>query len=153
MKKFNKVLSIVLTILLAALGIYVFISFIVNKDGTLYWINYIVDLLNRPLPIIGITTFAVLVFIWRVVVALKVGNKTIENIKAEYRRKQEELETDKEELEKEKEENKQEIEEMRKCIVYLCALIPNKKVNELGEKFEKGLEYGKETTNAETETN
>ena len=46
----KKAFKYILFGLLTAFGIFVLVSFIVNKDVTMYWINYVVDLLNRPLP-------------------------------------------------------------------------------------------------------
>lgn len=108
--------------------------------------------LNTPLPIVGVTTVAVLVFIWQIVIRTNYGKKALANIKEEYQAKYDQLKAEKDALEKEREENKEQIEDMKKCIIELCALIPNKKVNDLGDKFAKGLDYGetKETTNSET---
>ena len=155
MKKFLKILSIVLICLAIALGIYILVSFIINKDGTMYWINYFVDLLNKPLPIVGVTTAAVLIFVWRLFVSTKFGQNTINEIKREYQEKYDKLKAEKDALEQERKENKEEIKEMKECIITLCALIPNKKVNDLGDKFAKGLEYGnrEETIDIETKAN
>lgn len=152
MEKFKKIISIILISLLFAFGIYVLVSFIINKDGTMYWINYVVDLLNKPLPIVGVTTTAVLIFAWQIFVKTNYGKKALGNIKDEYQKRYDQLKAEKDALEQERKENKEEIEEMKNCIIKLCALIPNKKVNDLGDKFAKGLDYGetKETTNSET---
>ena len=148
----KKALKIIGISLLVAFGIFVLVSFIVNKDGTMYWINYVVDLLNKPLPIVGVTTTAVLFFVWQIIVKTNYGKGAINELKNEYQVRYDELKTEKDKLEQEREENKEEIEKMRECIIYLCDLIPNKKVNDLGDKFAKGLDYGetKETTNSET---
>lgn len=155
MKKFLKILSIVLICLAVALGIYILVSFIINEDGTMYWINYFVDLLNKPLPIVGVTTAAILIFIWRLFVSTKFGQNAINEIKREYQEKYDKLKAEKDALEQERKENKEEIKEMKECIITLCALIPNKKVNDLGDKFAKGLEYGnrEETIDIETKAN
>ena len=159
MKKFYKVLSIILICLAISFGIYTLVSFIVNKDGTMYWINYFVDLINKPLPIVGVTTAAILIFIWRLFVSTKFGKNAINEIKSEYqekynslKEKEKELELRKQELEKDREENKENIKEMKECIIYLCSLIPNKKVNDLGDKFSKGLEYGNREETIDIET-
>ena len=81
--KLKKVLIIILVSLLALLGIFILVSFIVNKDGTLYWINYFVDLLNKPLPIVGVTTLAVLIFVWRLIVSTNYGQKVISGLRQE----------------------------------------------------------------------
>ena len=144
----KKALKIIAISLLVAFGIYVLVSFIINKDGTMYWINYVVDLLNKPLPIVGVTTLAVLIFVWKIVFSTKYGKAALTTIENEYQKKYEELKAEKEKLEQEREENKEQIETMKEYIVQLCSLIPNKKVNDLGDKFAKGLDYGEETTNS-----
>ena len=71
--KAKKIIGIILICLLVAFGLYVLVSFIVNKDGTMYWINYFIELLNKPLPIVGVTTLAVLIFVWKLVIASNYG--------------------------------------------------------------------------------
>ena len=129
--------------------------FIIFPTQTKDVLTNIWAILNTPLPIVGVTTIAILVFVWQVIVRTNYGKNAIANIKEEYREKQNELKTEKDALEQERKENKEEIEEMKKCIIYLCSLIPNQKVNDLGDKFAKGLDYGntKETTNSETKAN
>ena len=86
--KVKKIIGIILICLLVAFGIYVLVSFIVNKDGTMYWTNYFIDLLNKPLPIVGVTTLALLVFGWKVFVASKYGKAKL----LEYELKLKEIE-------------------------------------------------------------
>ena len=157
MKKANKIINAILIGLLVSFGIYVLVSFIVNKDCTMYWINYVVDLLNKPLPIVGVTTAAILFFAWQVVIKTRFGQSALNNVQREYQskydtleQKAKEIEIEKQELEKWKEENQDKINYVLECFEKLCATIPNKKVNELGKDFAKGLEYGKETIDSES---
>lgn len=143
----KKILTIILICLAVALGLYILVSFIVNKEGTMYWINYFIDLLNKPLPVVGITTSAVLIFIWRLVVATNYGKKKLN----EYDEKQAKLE---EEYEKFIESADSKINELSKenvvlkgFIVKVCELSANQKIKNYGKEL---LGYGKETTNIET---
>ena len=143
----KKILTIILICLAVALGLYILVSFIVNKEGTMYWINYFIDLLNKPLPVVGITTSAVLIFIWRLVVATNYGKKKLN----EYDEKQAKLE---EEYEKFIESADSKINELSKenvvlkgFIVKVCELSVNQKIKNYGKEL---LGYGKETTNIET---
>ena len=150
MKKTFKVIGIILLacLLVAAIVLYAIFPSQAQDVLTNTW-----AILNTPLPIIGFTTLAILLFAYHVFVRTKYGKGAINDIKREYQERYNKLKAEKDALEQERKENKEEIESMRKCIVDLCALIPNKKVNDLGEKFAKGLDYGEETTNSETTAN
>ena len=145
----KKVLKIVFICLLVAFAIYVLVSFIVNKDGTMYWINYVIDLLNKPLPIVGVTTLALLVFVWKVVITSNYGKAKLK----EYDLKREQLEQEHKEFVNGANEKIKELvnenQELRNELVKVCALSTNKKINEFGKVLEN---YGKEneTTNSDT---
>lgn len=147
MKKAFKIIGIVLLTLLFIAAIVLYAIFPTQTKDVL---TNIWAILNTPLPIVGVTTVAILLFVWQIVVRTNYGKKALANIKEEYQAKYDQLKAEKDALEKEREENKEQIEDMKNCIVELCALIPNKKVNDLGDKFAKGLDYGKETTKSET---
>lgn len=147
MKKFKKVFYAILISLLVAFGIFVLVSFIVNKDVTMYWINYVVDLLNRPLPIVGITSAAILVFIWRLVVATNYGKKAISGLRQELDNIKAEHEQYKIDSEKEKQELKEQNEKYVNILYDICELSTNQKIKKYGKEL---LEYGKETTDIET---
>lgn len=154
MKKFNKILSIVLICLAVALGIYILISFIINKDGTMYWINYFIDVFNKPLPIIGITVGALLLFIWRLVISTNYGKSKISEYDAEIEKIKKEKDNFIEsanskikELESKNQELANENSELKGIIVDVCALSTNKKIKDFGKALDN---YGKETTDTET---
>lgn len=148
----KKALKIICISLLACCLVAAIVLYAIFPTQTKDVLTNIWAILNTPLPIVGVTTVAVLVFVWQIVIRTNYGKKALANIKEEYQAKYEQLKAEKDALEKEREENKEQIENMKECIVKLCALIPNKKVNDLGDKFAKGLDYGetKETTNSET---
>lgn len=139
--KSKKVISIVLICLLIAFGIYVLASFIINKDGTMYWINYIIDLFNKPLPIVGLTTSAVLLFVWKVVITTNYGKAKLH----EYDLKRQELEKEHQEFVNDANSKINELinenQELRNELIKVCALSTNKKINEFGKVLEN---YGKE---------
>lgn len=153
MKKALKIIGIVL---LASLFIYILVSFIINKEGTMYWINYFINVLNKPLPIVGLTVGGVLIFVWRVLVETKYGEQAINKYKLENektkRKYAELLEEKNKELKEERECNKQEINEIKSAFVEVCKTFPNIKINALGEKFEKELlEHGEEKVDSRSE--
>jgi len=150
MKKALKIIGIVLLALLVIAAIVLYAIFPTQTKDVL---TNIWAILNTPLPIVGVTTVAILFFAWKLVFSTNYGKKALNNIRDEYQEKYDKLKAEKDALEKERKENKEEIKEMKNCIIYLCSLIPNQKVNDLGDKFAKGLDYGEETTNSETKAN
>ena len=150
MKKALKIIGIVLLTLLVIATIVLYAIFPTQTKDTL---TNIWAVLNTPLPIVGVTTVAILFFVWKLVFSTNYGKKALNNIRNEYKERYDKLKAEKDALEQERKENKEEIKEMKNCIIYLCSLIPNQKVNDLGDKFAKGLDYGKETTNGETKAN
>lgn len=142
MKK--KVLLIVLFSLLALFGGYVLVSFIVNKDGTMYWIEKVIEWLNKPLPIIGVTTLAVLVFVWKLVISVNYGKAKL----ISYDTKVKEIEKAKEDFELAANEKIKDLEnenkQLKSFICHVCELSTNKKIKDYGKEL---LGYGEETTN------
>lgn len=142
MKK--KVLLIVLFSLLALFGGYVLVSFIINKDGTMYWIEKVIEWLNKPLPIIGVTTLAILVFVWKLIVSANYGKAKI----ISYDNKVKEIEKAKQDFELAANEKIKDLEnenkELKGFICHVCELSTNKKIKDYGKEL---LGYGEETTN------
>lgn len=152
MKKALKIIGIVLLTLLFIAAIVLYAIFPTQTKDAL---TNIWAILNTPLPIVGFTTLTILLFVYKVFIEDRYGKQAINKIERKYESKHNELKAEKDALEQERKENKEEIKEMRNCIIYLCSLIPNKKVNDLGDKFAKGLEYGnrEETIDIETKAN
>lgn len=149
MKKLLKVLKIIGICLLAAcIGGFV-VLYIVNKDLAEQIIAQLVDILNRPLPIIGVTTLAILIFIWKVIITTNYGKKKL----AQYDEKVKEIEQAKEDFENNANEKVEELlenlENIKKQLSHACELSTNKKIKDFG----KELEYGKETIECKTKAN
>ena len=151
----KKALKIIGTILLTLLFIAAIVLYAIFPTETKDVIANIWAILNTPLPIVGFTTLTILLFVYKVFIEDRYGKQAINTIEKKYESKHNELKAEKDALEQERKENKEEIIEMKNCIIYLCSLIPNKKVNDLGDKFSKGLEYGnrEETIDIETKEN
>ncbi|MBR1985032.1 MAG: hypothetical protein IKA31_04750 [Clostridia bacterium] len=125
-------------------GIITFLVFYITKTNyTRTFINNVWAFLNKPLPIVGVTTIAVLFFIWKVVVATNYGKKKLQ-----------ELNEEKEKIIKEKNDfiNKangelqkcyNKISDLRHELANACNLSTNQKIKALG----KEIEYGKESSN------
>lgn len=144
----KKVLKIVLVALLISLSIASIILYAIFPNESKEFVTNFWDVLNRPLPIVGFTSAAVLIFIWRVFVSVHYGKKRLEQYKGENQRFKEELNNEKQanklELERQKEEviqerktNKEEIAYLRKQLVEICNAFPNLKVKQIGKNIEK----------------
>lgn len=56
MKNFNKIINIILISLAVTIGVAFIVLYIIDKTNATSTLDYIVEILNKPLPIIGITT-------------------------------------------------------------------------------------------------
>ena len=98
--------------------------------------------LNKPLPIAGVTTITICLFLWRVFVSTSFGKRQIsefkrqvEEIKEEYNLKDIEKNKVIAELKDKNEQLALRIGELEDFIEKMVVLIPNKKVKQLGEQF------------------
>ena len=144
----KKALKIIGISLLALLGIALVVLYIIFPTDTKNALSYFWQMLNTPLPIVGITTVAVLTFVWQFFANSQYGKKRINECNQEIER----LKKEKEEFvlganEKIKEllENNA---ELKGYISHICELSTNKKIKDYGKEL---LGYGEETTNSNTE--
>ena len=144
MKTFKKVLLAICISLAVCLGIAITVFYIVKPDLAKEWFETIVDYVNRPLPIVGVTTLAVLIFVWKLIVTTQYGKTKL----AAYDRKVGEIEKQYEEYksaaEKEKEELKKQNDELKGFICHICELSTNQKIKNYGKEL---LSHGEKTTN------
>ena len=144
--KTNKVLKIVG---FSLLGVVLFggaILGFVNPSLLKKIIDYVKELLNQPLPIIGITVGACLIFVWRLLVVAKYGKGKL----AEYDKAVKQIENaHKDFMQKANNEIallQKRNAELESKLSHACSLSTNKKIKDYG----KELDYGKETINIET---
>ena len=76
----NKKLRIALWISFAVLGIAYLVLYILFKEQVTFYTECVIDFINRPLPIVGVSLVVILLFVWKIVITSKVGKKKI----AEY---------------------------------------------------------------------
>lgn len=155
MKRFNKVLLIILICLLASCGVALTVLAIVDKTLFDTVIAQTIDILNKPLPIVGITVGAVLLFIWRLIVSTNYGKKKLAEYDAEILKIKEEKKEFVDaanckikELENKNKDLLNKNSELKSLLASVCALSTNKKIKDFG----KAIENGKETIDTETET-
>lgn len=149
MKKINnKVFKIILSIVLALLGIGLIVFYVIDPTSAKSLLKKAISVLNQPLPIVGITVGALLIFVWRLIISLNYGKKTLET----YNSKLLEIEQAKKEFFEKANAKINELEQnnqaLRSQLSAVCELSTNKKIKDFGKGL---LEYGKET-NAETTT-
>lgn len=144
MKSFKKVLLSICISLLVCIGIAITIFYIIKPDIAKEWFAYIVDYVNKPLPIVGVTTLAVLVFVWKLIVTTQYGKSKLAAYDNKVARLEQEYENYKAAAEKEKEELKKQNDELKGFICHICELSTNQKIKNYGKELEK---YGEETTN------
>ena len=143
MKKFLKIFFI-------SLGCVVSMALLVGlvfwKEQTTSILNYIVDFINKPLPIVGVSLTVILIFTYKCVVGIKFGKKSIDEYKDDLKKTKEEIEKEKLDIEEFKnfiemklKEEDLNIEEIKQYLSYLYEHSRNKSIQEHG----KGLnDYG-----------
>ena len=144
----NKVFKIILSIVLALLGIGLIVFYVIDPNSAKSLLKKAILVLNQPLPIVGITVGALLIFVWRLIISLNYGKKALET----YNSKLLEIEQAKKEFFEKANAKINELEQnnqaLRSQLSEACELSTNKKIKDFGKGL---LEYGKET-NTETTT-
>ncbi|MBO7716029.1 MAG: hypothetical protein J6S85_20865 [Methanobrevibacter sp.] len=140
----KKVIKIIGICLLISLSICVCVLYAIYPNQTKSVTEQVWATLNTPLPIVGVTTVAILIFLWQVIVKTNYGKKALAKIQKEYEEKYNALLEEKEKIMIEKENNQKEIEYLRSRIIDVCKTIPNVKVNKIGQDIEQENEYGNE---------
>ena len=135
MKKLNKVLGIILAIL----GVSLIVLYVIFPIQFKECFEYAYGLLNEPLPIVGVSLFAILFFVWKIV-------KYIRDIKPheEIAKMREEHEKYVISSNKEKQELLEQNKELKGYIAHICELSTNQKIKNFGKEL---LGYGEETIN------
>ena len=141
MKKVLKIIGICALVLggLAYLLCYIFL-----KEQTTYFTECLVDFINRPLPIIGVSLLVVLFFVYKCIIATRFGKKALASYQDELNKAQKEWEEDKLSMEQEIALYKSKIDEYKQYsdmikdyFVEFCELSHNVKVKQLGEKIKE----------------
>ena len=125
-------------IILLVLGVANVVLYLIFKQQYLDVLKQIYNVLNEPLPIVGITSFAVLLFLWKLIITARYGQSNINKIKDEYEKeKEEQAKVIAEYNEKLKQANEK-ANELNEFLIKLCSLIRNKKVKQLAEELNNG---------------
>ena len=163
MKKFKKVIKVILLSLLVLVLGGIVVLYIVNKELASEIFDKVVYYLNKPLPIVGVSAVILSLLVWKIFSSTIYGKKKIAEMKSEFEREKAEL---KNQYEAKKIEYAAVLDCYRKenDLVYeavekVCDAIPNVKVKEIGValKSDVGLvreelkNLSKEVSNANAE--
>lgn len=151
----KKALKISIIALLVSLGIFSVIAYILWKEQTTYIFECIIDFINRPLPIIGVSIAIIGVFVFKCFVASKYGKKALkeyqkalDETKQEFADKEKELKEFKIYLQAELERYGLTQDKIKEVLEKSLEMSKNIKIQALANEL-KGETYGEE----EKETN
>lgn len=146
--KLLKVFEIVFWCLFASLIVAFIVFYIIDKNNCLATVEYVIEFVNKPLPIVGVTTLAVLVFLWKVIITTNYGKSKL----AQYEKAKQEIISEKEKFIEDASSKiallEQQNKDLENKLSYVCSLSTNKKIKDYGKELDT---YGKETTNIDTE--
>lgn len=128
-----------------SLGIGYYVWYLLDTDGAVRFMKYIVEFINRPLPIVGVTVAAVLVFVFKIIVSTNYGKKRIGEYEANMNQMKEDYEAFKQFIKEEKNKLAKLNDETRNQLAIACQLSTNKKIKDFGKELNH-----EETINSET---
>ena len=140
-------------IALIVFGIVNTVLYLIFKDEYLDVLKQAYNLLNEPLPIVGITAASVFVFLWQVLVRSRYGRGQINAIERKYKEKSESYEATIEKQNKLISLQDAKIVKLESHLVKALNVMPNKKVKAIGKEIEKESFYGEKGIDSETKAN
>lgn len=155
----KKALKIIVISLLVALAIFSIVAYILWKDQTTYIFECIIDFINKPLPIIGVSIAIIGLFVFKCFVATRYGKKAINEYKEENLVLKERIEQIKKDtaytLQAQNISIKEVLdsnEEIKQTLIKSLELSKNIKVKELAKTLKGEQPYGEEEVNSQEET-
>ena len=153
----KKALKISLFVLLALTGIFSIVAYILWKEQTTYIFECIIDFINRPLPIIGVSIAIIGAFVFKCFIASKYGKKALaeyqkalDECKAELKDKEIEIGNGLKEIYTEFKELGIEQDKIKEVLEKSLEMSKNIKIQALANEL-KGETYGEEETNCDQE--
>ena len=153
MSKAKKIVIIILSCVIGTFAIATLVSWIIIPNETIAFIMYVWDLLNRPLPVIGISILMLGFLLWRIFARSSYGEKKLNELKKQHQALEQDYNEYKEKTAEREQryintinalkDSAQKHDEFLKGVV---KAIPNKRVQRLGVKF-YGEERKEETDN------
>ena len=153
----KKTLKIIAIVLFALFVIFSIVSFILWKEQTKEIVATVIDFINKPLPIIGVSIAIIGLFVFKCFVATRYGKKAIneyreenEVLKGQIREQKEIIEKMGLQLNDTSDLLRKKIEEVAVVLTKSLELSKNIKLKALAIKL-KGETYGEEETNCDQE--
>lgn len=154
----KKAFKIIIPTLLVILAIFYVVAYILWKEQTTYITECVINFINKPLPIIGVSTGVVLFFIYKCFISTKYGKKAINEYKEENRALKERID----ELEHKEEDIKDfvvaqlQLISSEQCatkstLIKSLELSKNIKIKELAKTLKGEQPYGEEEIDSDTE--
>lgn len=145
----RKSVKYILLGLLLAFLVACCVFYCVCKNEFIECINLVWDLLNKPLPIISMTTIALLFFLYKCFVTTKYGKKALEQVMKEKDQLKREHAQFVNDANEQISELKKENEKLKGYIAHICELSTNQKIKNFGKELEYGEESFDSTTKAD----
>lgn len=146
----RKILNIVLIVLAFLGGAGLVVSYILQPNNTLAFLESVKSWLNQPLPIVGVTTTAVLFFAWNIFKESKYGKNTTLTYEQKFK---EALNNHNEKMALieqllNNQDKKIDLSEtsLKSAIITICNLSTNQKLKNFGKELENGEEKDITTT-------
>ena len=105
------------------------------------WLNTAWEWLNKPLPVVGLSTLIICLFVIKFISMTSFGKKQLKKLNDGFKRIREQTESAKSEYQEFKnnvnsilDDKQKEIDYLKGIIKELCDTLPNKKVKAIGEK-------------------
>ena len=137
-------------IALIVFGIVNTVLYLIFKDEYLDVLKQAYNLLNEPLPIVGITAASIFAFLWQVLVRSRYGKGQINAIERKYQEKSEAYEATIEKQNKLISLQDAKIVKLESHLITALNVMPNKKVKAIGKEIEKESFYGEKGIDSET---
>lgn len=156
MKKFVRVVEIILIVFAILCGIALLVGYIWFKDNTIEILASIKDFVNQPLPIVGVSILTGGLLFYEIFVQTSFGRKALNKIVDEsdrqfHRLESKELDVKKlgREVDDKLKEQDEKIEKMEAYIIELCGYSRNVKAHDLAEKIIGGADDGEEAKDSQ----
>ena len=153
----KKALKISIIALFVSLAIFSVISYILWKEKTTYIFECIIDFINRPLPIVGVSLVIIGAFVFKCFIASKYGKKalreyesSLEECKKELSDKEKEIDDTLKGFENDLQLVIKKNDEVKETLIKSLEMSKNIKLKALAMKL-KGETYGEEETNCDQE--
>lgn len=155
MKKAVKIIALVLTL---SLLVFAIVSYCIWKEQTQQVIAKVVEYINKPLPIVGVSILILAGFVYKCFIATRFGKKALkeyqnalDETKRELAEKEKEIDTTLKDYKITLEELSKELGFEKEILIQQLELSKNVKVQALAKKLKGEETYGEKETHSDQE--